>query len=575
MENSYQNLYHFVKQGIENNKNFVASHKSSGNWIYFYKEEFLGSVRSIALWLHSQGFQKGDKIAIHCENSAYWVMIDLAILSIGCVSVPIYTTQPSEQIKYILDHSESKALFVSSPNLSNFYEEVLQKKKDLKIISIFQDMKNIFTYLQDIMRQGAALHHQQPDLFHDLTYLVQSEDLISLTYTSGTTGTPKGVMLTHGNMLHSVSTPMKRCFIHGEFNSQYDVALSFLPFTHIFEHCVIYGYLSLSLPTYILNNVEMLKQVLEDVQPVHFTTVPRVLEKVYKAIYEKVKASRGVSGYLAKKGLEIIENYQLGRKRSLMHKIIDKLVFSKIRQSLGGKLMGVTVGGAALSPKIMHFFNAIGIPTASGYGLSETSPGVTFYLRENLVLGSVGTPLEGVEIKIAEDGEILVKGPNVMLGYYKNQKATKEVLKRKWLHTGDIGHLDEKGFLFITDRKKELLKLSTGKYVAPAPIEDKLITYPAIEQAVLLGNEEKFCSALLVISETYKENAAEDLKELIQNAINDVNRDLAEWEKVKKFNYCFEPMSIETGELTPTMKKKRKIILEKRAGKIQEIYNDD
>ena len=572
MINTQRTLFDLVLEGVEKNCHFICSTKTPTGWKYIHKKEFLEQIRHIALGLHDLGIRKGDKVALHSENSNMWLILDLAIVSIGAVTVPIYVTQSQEQIEFILDHSEAKVLFVSHDSLIEHYNSFITKFQDVHKYVIDHSNNIAFDNIEYLFRKGKELNDAQPDLFKQLYSAVQPSDLATIGYTSGTTGMPKGVMLSHANLAHAIQAPAKRCFFYDKVSYEKDAALSFLPFTHVFEHCVIYAYLHIGLAVYIVPDVEFIKEALQEKSPIHFSSVPRLLEKVYKGIHEKVEAQTGIAGYLARYALARIPEYQLNKSPSFSYRLIDMIVFKKIRKQLGGKLMGITSGGAALSSKVMHFFNAIGIPVGQAYGLTETSPGLTTYLKDNLRLDTAGVALDGVILKIAEDGEILAQGPNIMQGYYKAPEKTAEVLQDGWFHTGDIGHIDENGFLFITDRKKELLKLSTGKYVAPAPIENKLVTYSGIEQAVVLGDGQKFCAVLIVPSGPEEDHNI--LQEKVQYALDDINQGLSPWETVKKFVISNAPMTIESDELTPTMKKKRRIIYQKRANEISSLYND-
>lgn len=574
MVNIQRTLFDLVLEGVEKNAHFVCSTKRPVGWQYIYKDDFIKRIRNLALGLYEIGIRKGDKVALHSENSNMWLMFDLAIMSIGAVTVPIYVTQSEEQIEYILNHSEAKVLCVSDDILIERYRGFLNKIENIKKYVIESSNNVAFEALSSLEKKGEELHAQRPDLLEKLRAEVQPSDLCTIGYTSGTTGMPKGVMLSHSNLAHAVQAPEKRCFFDGKVDYSSDAALSFLPFTHVFEHCVIYAYLSQSLAVYIVPAVDFIKEALQEKSPVHFSSVPRLLEKVYKGIHEKIEAQTGIAGYLARYALSRIPEYELNKTPSLSYRIIDAIVFKKIRKQLGGKLLGITSGGAALSAKVMHFFNAIGIPVGQAYGLTETSPGLTAYLKENLILETAGVALEGVELKIAEDGEILARGPNIMQGYYKAPEKTAEVIKDGWFHTGDIGYINENGFLFITDRKKELLKLSTGKYIAPAPIENQLVTYSGIEQAVVLGDNKKFCSVLIIPTEDYDESKKEEFSKKIQSALDDVNKGLSPWETVKQFVISPVAMTIESDELTPTMKKKRRIIYQKRAEDIAKLYQD-
>lgn len=568
MVDTHYVLYDLIYQGLCNNSRFVAAEKKQDAWQSIESPEFLAKVQAFAVALYKSGIQKQDKVALHSENSINWLIADLAITSIGAITVPIYTSQSPEHIEYILEHSEAKALIVSCETLVKSYYNSPILYKLLSKIS-FNPISGFEAY-NDWLKKGYQILDQEPDLFNELKSKVDPDDLVTIAYTSGTTGTPKGVMLSHRNLAHAIQVPLQRTFLYPNLDLLKDTVLSFLPFTHVFEHCAIYGYLALGLPVYIVAQLDDLQSTLAHTKPVHFTSVPRLLEKIYQGIMVKIQAEKGLKGFLARKAIQKISEYQFHQKPSLLYQLYDWLIFKKIRQKLGGNLRGITTGGAALSSDIMHFFNAIGIPVAQGYGLTETSPGVTIYDLDNLKLHTAGKPFEGVELKIADDGEILARGENIMQGYFKAPEKTAEVIDPEgWFHTGDIGYIDPEGFLYITDRKKELFKLSTGKYIAPAPIENKLITIIGVDQAMVVGEDEKFCAALIIPSPDYD---IDTVKQNVEQALKEINKSLSSWETVKKFVISPSPMTIESGELTPTMKKKRRIILEKRADDIHSMY---
>ncbi|MEM6602450.1 MAG: long-chain fatty acid--CoA ligase [Pseudomonadota bacterium] len=573
MIDTSQTLHQLVLEGVRKNENFICATREPYGWNKLDSTAFTDFVRKTALALHQAGIKKGDKVAIHAHNSSHWIIFDLAVMSIGAISIPIYVTQSPEQIEYILDHSETKLIFVSGEQLMERYKDFEHKISHIQKIALAKNPKEGFTPFDEFLKKSEEAQNPEA-LFEELKGVAQPDDLACISYTSGTTGTPKGVMLSHRNLAHGIQAPMKRCFFFGKKLTKEDAGLSFLPFSHIFEHAVIYAYLKISLPVYIVSDPEMIKEALKETAPLHFTTVPRVLEKIYQNIMIKAEASTGIMGYIFKYAINLTKTYKINERPGLLYSLIDKVIFRRIRKELGGRIEGITAGGAALSAEIMHFFNAIGIPTAQAYGLTETAPGLTAYHKHNLVLGSVGSALEDVEIKICDDGEIAAKGPNIMLGYYKDEEKTKDALRDGWFHTGDVGHIDERGFLFITDRKKELLKLSTGKYIAPNPIENKLATYPFIEQSILVGDRQKFCAVILILTESYRaKTGPEKVKKDISRAIKSINKTLSPWETIKTYRLSEELFSIENGELTPTLKKKRSVIYKNRHKDIQAIYD--
>jgi long-chain acyl-CoA synthetase len=441
----------------------------------------------------------------------------------------------------------------------------------------------------DVLDRGRRQRDAEPGLLDTMGDALAPDDLATLVYTSGTTGLPKGVMLTHDNLVSNVLGVEDR-FPFDPEAERGGVMLSYLPLSHSLERTATLAYLYIGYPIYFVDDLHEIRDDLQTVQPIHMTTVPRLLEKIHAGIQARAAALSGVQGVLLRWALGVAARYDVETPPSgfyrLQHDLADRLVFKKLRAAVfGGRFRAVTSGGAALPPTLMTFFNALGVFCGQGYGLTETAPVATLYQQGALRLGSAGLAIRDVEIRIADDGEILVRGPNIMKGYYKLPDKTAEVLTEDgWFHTGDIGHLDE-GHLFITDRKKELFKLSTGKYIAPTPIEIALSASPLIEQAVVVGSEYKFCAALIVLDaqavrQRFPEDAlpkvgfAEhaDVIDLIDDAVAAVNRALPHWEQVKKFCLLEHPFSIDGGELTPTMKVKRRVVHEKYRRQIESMY---
>ncbi len=565
--------------------------KRDGKWIETSRAEFERQIELFAYGLRDLGVRRGDRVALHAENSMEWLAVDQAILSLGAVNVPIYTTQPPDQIQYILENSEAVAYVVSTEKLHHGVADILPRMPTLKAaIGVRGAFAEGMHAWGDVLTRGEAARAKEPDFFRASRAEVKPEDLATLIYTSGTTGTPKGVMLTHWNLASNVLSSLERMpwDIEAERGKK---LLSYLPLSHVFERMLGYLYLYIGYPVWFVENFEEMLTDLAFVKPVHFSTVPRLLEKVYAAIHAKADTLHGAKKSILKWGLDLADRYDverpLGVGERVQYALADALVFKKLRALFGGNLKAITSGGAALSADVMNFINAIGIFCGQGYGLSETSPVIAVYTKEHLRAGTVGKPITGVEVKTAEDGEILVRGPNVMKGYFRLPDATEESFTADgWFRTGDIGHLDDAGFLAITDRKKELMKLSTGKYIAPQPIEQRLAHSRYIEQAVVIGNSRQFCTALIVLNveaiTTHLKDAGEPVpddvagspavRDLIQREIDAVNAHLPHWEQVKKFALVKKPWSIETGELTPTMKIKRRVINERHADDIQTLY---
>ncbi len=588
-------ILHLIDRGLTNHTGgTLIGTKRKGKWLKTTKKEFREKVRYFALGLHSLGVSEGDRVSLHAENSAEWVICDQAILSIGAASVPIYTTQPGDQIKYILENSESKVHIVSNDTLFAETKTLIKDITSVKaVVTFFGSEHGKLREFSDILEEGKKVDENNPGLFEELKSKVKPDEVATIIYTSGTTGDPKGVMLTHNNIASNVQASLVRVPFDADPDTGQQM-LSYLPLSHIFERLITYLYLRMGYPVYYLEDINEIRDDFSEVQPYFMATVPRLLEKINTGIKVKGQELSGLKKQLYYWAIQRAEKFDPENPPSgleaVKHKIADKLVYSKIRELFGGKLIGMISGGAALSSNIFRFINALGIYCGQGYGLTETSPVISVTDKDHMRVGTSGRPLSNVEVKIADDGEILTKGPNVMKGYFQNEEKTAEVFNDEgWLMTGDIGKLDEDGYLYITDRKKSVFKLSTGKFVTPQPVENALTGSGYIDQAVIIGFQQKFCSALIVPNyenvkkrlESRGVSHSEDLSsdphvwELIQKEVDKVNRDFSPWEQVKKFELLEEPLTIESGELTPTLKIKRSVINERYSDKINSIYEEE
>lgn len=596
MSKSKQTLPGLIFEGLENYPDGIfSSTKRNGEWHDTDITTFKERVRNFAMGLYDLGVRPGDKVAIHSENSTEWVLCDLAILSIGAANVPIYATQPGDQIKYILENSDSVVHIVSNDEMFADTKPLIKGVETVKaVITIHSSKHKKLKTFESVLERGKALNEKEPDLFDKLNNQIKPDDIATLIYTSGTTGLPKGVVLTHNNIVSNVVASLEKLpFDVKEFHGQN--VLSYLPLSHVFERMIEYMYMSMGCRIYYIEVVEEIRDDMGYIKPFFMATVPRLLEKIHTGVKVKGQELTGAKKNLYYWAIYMTENYDPENPPSgfagIKHKIADKLIYSKIREMFGGNLRGMVSGGAALSPEIFKFMNAIGFVCAQGYGLTETSPVITVQApSDGLRIGSCGKPISGVEVKIAEDGEIMTRGPHVMVGYYKNEEQTKEVLTDDgWFKTGDIGKFDEDGFLYITDRKKSMFKLSTGKYVAPQNVENQVSGSGFIEQVVVIGYQRKFCSALIVpayqnILKRLKRDGYEPekpyskdakIRELIQQEVDKANKTLAPWETVKKFVMLEEPLTIDSGDLTPTMKVKRPVVLEKFKEEIEGMYSDE
>lgn len=595
MSESKQTLPDLIYEGLNNYPaGIFSSTKRNGEWHKTTIETFKSKVRDFAMGLYDLGVRPGDKVAMHSENSTEWVLCDLAILSLGAVNVPIYTTQPGDQIKYILENSDSVVHIVSNDELFADTKPLMKSVKSVKaVITIHGSKHKKLKTFDSVLERGNALNAKEPELFDKLKSQISPDDLATLIYTSGTTGMPKGVMLTHNNIASNVVASLEKLpFDVKEFHGQN--VLSYLPLSHVFERMIEYMYMSMGCRIYYIEVVEEIRDDMQYVQPFFMATVPRLLEKIHTGVKVKGQELSRAKKNLYYWAIYRTEEYDPENPPSgvdgFKHKIADKLIYSKIRELFGGNLRGMVSGGAALSPEVFKFMNAIGFICVQGYGLTETSPVITVQTPKDMRIGSSGKVLRNVEVKIADDGEIMTRGPHVMEGYYKNEEQTKEVLTDDgWFKTGDIGKIDDDGNLYITDRKKSMFKLSTGKYVAPQNVENQISGSGFIEQIVVIGYQRKFCSALIVpaydnVLKRLKRDGYEPkkpyskdekIRELIQQEVDKANKTLSPWEQVKKFVLLEEPLTIDSGELTPTMKVKRPVVLEKFKEEIEGMYGED
>ncbi|MBC7904639.1 MAG: long-chain fatty acid--CoA ligase [Gemmatimonadaceae bacterium] len=571
----------------------MLSAKENGSWHGYSTGEVNDIVQRLAAGLVNLGISCGDmtaegrdKIAILCRNRPEWVMVDLAVQQTGAILTPIYPTINVTELEFVLRDADVKMVFVNDEEIFHKVASIRERLPALKAIYSFEHVANT-SHWKDVLKASTP---EGIEKVKQIASNVKYEDLATIIYTSGTTGTPKGVMLTHRNILSNVMAGIP-CFPPGE-NMK---ALSFLPLNHIFERMVTYLYLFRGVSVYYAESLETIGENLKEVQPDLFTTVPRLLEKVYDRIMQKGAALSGVKKKLFFWAHSLAERFEINKNQGIWYNmqlaLANKLIFSKWREGLGNRLKCVVSGGAACQVRLIRIFTAAQIPIMEGYGLTETSPviSVNRYDVAGRRFGTVGPLIDDVEVKIAEDGEILCKGPNVMLGYYKRPDLTAEEVVDGWFKTGDIGMLSDDNFLKITDRKKELFKTSGGKYVAPLPIENKLKESMFVEQVMVVGAEKKFVGALIVpsfpnVRDWAAQNGIKSLSndELLRNdQVTHMFRDLVESfnkyfnhvEQIKKFELLPHEWSIDTGELTPKMSLKRKVVMEKYRDAIERIYH--
>ncbi len=564
--------------------------KEAGQWKKYSTATVKATVDQLSAGLLSLGISCGnmtpggrDKVAILSKNRPEWLMLDLAVQQIGAILVPIYPTINVNELEYVLSNAQVKMVFVNDEELYLKVKSLKEKIPALNDIFTFEHVANARHWKEVTGMSTPELQLQIKPIADKITY----DDLATIIYTSGTTGKPKGVMLSHKNIVSNVMASMP-CFPPG------NRVLSFLPLNHIFERMVSYLYLFKGMSVYYAESLDTIGQNLVEVKPHMFTTVPRLLEKVYEKIMQKGNELTGTKKKLFFWAHRLAEKFEINKNQGLWYTIqlnlANKLIFSKWRQGLGGEVNAIITGGAACQVRLIRIFTAAKIVVMEGYGLTETSPviAVNRFEEKNRRFGTVGPLIDGVSVKIAEDGEILCKGPNVMMGYYKQPELTAEEIIDGWYHTGDIGTLSKDNFLKITDRKKEMFKTSGGKYVAPVAIENKLKESPFIEQVMVLGADQKFVSALIVPSLpnvqdwARKNNITESnngkllnhpkVSNLFKELVESFNKFFNHVEQVKKFELLPNEWSVDTGEMTPKLSLKRKVVMEKYRDAIDRIY---
>jgi long-chain acyl-CoA synthetase len=588
--------YHLTEEYSNETNNYVIKHKVDGKFIGITYDQFKEETDSFAFGLASLGIKKNDKIAIIAENRPEWVYSDMAILGLGAIDVPLYPSLTAESVEFILNNSESVGIIVSTKYQLNKILKVRGNCKSIKFIVLLNEkdfdptIKGLYRF-SDIQNLGKEYKKAHPSILKDNLAIIKPDDVCTIIYTSGTTGEPKGVVLTHHNILSNVKAALETFPI-----SNKDVFLSFLPLCHIFERMAGY-YTAFSAKCVVCyaESIEKVAQDIIEIKPTIMTTVPRLFERIHSKIIKNIDSQplkkQKIFYWAMDVGVRFAEMKRKGNiplALSLKHKLADKLVFGKIREKTGGRLRFFISGGAALPMYLGKFFEAIGIPIVEGYGLTESSPVIAANRVDDYKFGTVGKPFPGVEVKIASDGEILARGPNIMQGYYKNKKETDATIKDGWLYTGDIGVFDADGFLMITDRKKHLFKTSAGKYIAPNPIESMFLASKYIDQFVLIGDRRMFLTALIVPDfEAVKEYADthnipydnvedlvrdEQIYKMLDKEMDQFQKKLANYERVRKFVLLDKPFTIESGEITPSLKIKRKYVEERYQDLIEQMY---
>jgi long-chain acyl-CoA synthetase len=549
-------------------------------------KDFFERVRDLSLGLSALGLKRGDRAAIIAESRPEWLIADLAILTAGGVTVPVYPTLAAPQARYILQDAGARWVFVSNATQAEKVQQVRHELPGVEAVVLIEpgaSAAGSVVTLDEVAARGHAAITGSWGVakeYKDRARALQPGDLATLIYTSGTTGEPKGVMLTHGNLASNMHASGEALQVN-----EADVALSFLPLSHAFERLVAYVYLSAGTTLVFAESIETIARDIAAVRPTVMTAVPRVFEKLHTRITEKAASGSAVKRMLFTWAVN------QGRRGGLFKGVADRLVLRKIREGLGGRLKYLVSGSAPLSKEIAGFFQACGFNIIEGYGLTESAPVLTVNPPDAPRLGSVGRAVRGVELRIADDGEILARGPNIMAGYYHKPEATAAAVDNGWLHTGDIGEIDADGYLKITDRKKDLLVTSGGKKIAPQPIEARLKANPLVAEAVLIGDRRKYPAVLIVPDFGVLERRLRDLGRppisrdelpgradvvaLYQELVDALNRDLSQFERIKRLAILPREFTIDSGELTPTLKVKRKVVEERYKDVIADLYREE
>jgi long-chain acyl-CoA synthetase len=581
-------VFDIIPQLLEKyNKPNALAAKENGKWVTYSTQKFADNVTNLSYGIYNLGLNREDKIAIIANNRPEWNFADFAIQEAGGVSVPIYPTISEGDLSFIIGDAQIKYIFVSSNELFKKVKAVVANSQTVKEIYTFDKVDGA-KHWTELLDEGKR--NPKPNEIAAIKNSIQPNHLLTILYTSGTTGNPKGVMLSHDNLISNSIASQTLCPFQPDWK-----ALSFLPLNHVYERMLSTLYFFRGISIYYAENMDAIGANLKEVKPEVFSTVPRLLEKVYDKIIATGAQQKGIKKKLFFWALNLGLRYELNGANGWWYefqlKIARKLVFIKWREALGGNIVAVVSGGAALQPRLSRVFNAAGITVLEGYGLTETSPviAVNNFQPNSIRFGTVGTIIDKVTVKFADDGEILVKGPNVMLGYYNRPDATAEAIDSEgWFHTGDIGVLEDNRFLKITDRKKEIFKTSGGKYIAPVMIENKLKESSFIEQVMVIGENEKYASAFIVPSFSYlKEWCAlhnikyttneemiknEDVKKRIVLEVENLNEELAQYEKIKRPELLPREWSIDKNEMTPKLSLKRKVIMAANKDLIEKIY---
>jgi long-chain acyl-CoA synthetase len=582
----YKTLPGLLKHVAKNFSNPAAlAHKQNGKWEKISTEEVASIVKKISLGLTALGLRKGDCVGLVADPSPFWMLFDLGVLSAGGISVPMFANIAPENLEYEISDSGMKLLFVGGDAQYKALKPWFTKVQKVITLSAHSGDDKVMGW-KDLLELGQAEDVREPNAFGRLSETLNEQDMATLIYTSGSTGVPKGVQLTHRNLVSQIESVPQRF----PLDPAHDIALSCLPLAHVFERMVSYFYFSTGTSLYFAEDVKKVAENAREIFPTVVTMVPRLLEKAYAKMLANAEAAPGLKKKIALAAFERARTKPLNSAQTIKDKIFDAMVYTKLRAAFGGKLKYLVSGSAPLDPQIATFFINAGFPVYEGYGLTECSPVIAANYPGNRKIGTVGRLFPTVEVKIADDGEILARGPNIMRGYWgKPEETAKTIDGQGWLHTGDLGHLDNEGFLKITGRKKELFKTANGKYVAPVPIEQALTNNKLVDMAMVIAEGRPFTTALLFpdfenmktlkseMGLTHLETKAflesEPVKSSVQATVDNLNSKLNHWEQVQKWVLATTPITIDSGQLTPTMKIRRHVVAENFKPLIDAMYS--
>ncbi len=584
--NTYKTLPELLSKVVRDFNNPKAfNYLKDGEWHSLSTTKFVDHVRKISLGLKDLGLKKGEGVGIISDSSPFWTIMDLGIIISGGVTIPMFANVSTENMLFQIKDSNLKYLFIASDDQWEQLGENKKKFKNIITLNIHDDFKGAITY-EELLGRGEAASLKDPASYARLRDSHTEDEIATIIYTSGSTGQPKGVELTHKNLCSQIEACQKIFSL----DSSRDKVVSCLPLAHIFERMVSYFFISTGTSIYYADDVKNVGNILREIKPTTMTLVPRLLEKVHAKIFDNIKESKGIKKALGLLAMKRAMKKDPSSETTFIDKLYNRLVYKKFLMALGGNFKLMVCGGAALSDDIYRFFLNIGVNLYQGYGLTESSPVIATNYPGHNKIGTVGKPFPEVQVKIIADGEILAKGDNIMKGYHHLPELTKKTIVRGWLHTGDFGKIDEEGYLRIVGRKKEMFKTSTGKYVVPVPLEQKLTQLDLIDMALVIADGRKFVSCLLFpdlenLEQLKSRRKIEDMStpeffqsEKIQKEITDhiqkINLQHDHWEQIQKFKLILDSLSIETGDLTPKMNIRRKTVEDKYLTEIDEMYND-